>query len=310
MKNKIVILDALTLGDDVDLLSFKEFGELKIYQTTTYEETIKHIDDANIVITNKVVIDKSIIDKTDIDLICIAATGMNNIDLDYAKQKNIVVKNVKGYSTASVTQLTFSFALNFLQKLNYFDNYVKSKQWCDSPVFTNLSQVFSELDNKTWGIIGLGAIGENVAKIAKTFGCYVQYYSTSGMNKNTNYDMVSLETLLKTSDIISIHAPLNDTTNNLLNKTNLKYIKDGSIILNLGRGGIVNEADIANEVDKREIYFGTDVVSKEPIEKDNPLLKVVNKDRVLYTPHIGWASRESRIRLIEYIKENIKEFLL
>jgi glycerate dehydrogenase len=310
MNNKIAILDALTLGDDIDLSIFDQFGSVESFQTTSYEETIKHIGDANIIITNKVIIDKKIMDQTNIDLICIAATGMNNVDLDYAKEKEIRVKNVVGYSTASVLQLTFALALGFAQKIKQYDNYVKDGSWAKSPVFTNLSQPMIELDNKTWGIIGLGSIGLSVANIAKSFGCNVQYYSTSGMNNNTQYNSVSLEELLKTSDIISVHSPLNNDTNNLLNKDNLVLLKDSTILLNLGRGGIVNEQDIANEVDSREIYYGCDVVSKEPIEKDSPLLKVDNKDRLLFTPHIAWATKEARVRLINSIKDNIKEFLI
>jgi lactate dehydrogenase-like 2-hydroxyacid dehydrogenase len=310
MENKIVILDALTLGDDIDLSIFDEFGSVTIYQTTSKEETLSHISDANIVITNKVIIDKEIMDKTNIGLICIAATGMNNVDLEYAKEKGIEVKNVVGYSTHSVAQLTFSLALNLAQRIAYYDEYVKSGAWSDSLVFTNLSQPFNEISNKTWGIIGLGTIGKEVAKIAKAFNCNVQYYSTSGMNKDSEYKSVSLHELLETSHFISIHSPLNNDTYNLLNNTNIPLIKDGAILLNLGRGGIVNEQYIANELDKREIYFATDVVSKEPIEKDSPLLKIVNKNRVLFTPHIAWASKEARVRLINLIKDNIKQYLL
>lgn len=307
---KIVILDALTLGDDIDLGIFSEFGDVTIFQTTSKDETISNISDADIVITNKVVIDKDVIDNTNIKLVCVAATGMNNINLEYAKQKNIEVKNVVGYSTASVAQLTFSIALQFIQQISYYDQYVKSKQWCRSKVFTNISKPFYELEGKTWGIIGLGNIGKRVATIAQSFGCNTNYYSTSGTNNNTNYNSISLEELLSNSDIISIHSPLNDTTLNLINKTNLTLLKDKTIILNLGRGGIVNEQDIANELDTREIFYGTDVVTKEPISIESDLLKVVNKDRLIITPHIAWASKEARVRLINMIKDNIKEFIL
>lgn len=310
MNNKVVILDALTLGSDIDLSIFEQFGVVESFQTTSYEQTIQHIADANIVITNKVIIDKSIIDKTNIKLICIAATGMNNVDLEYAKEQNICVKNVVGYSTSSVAQLTFAMALNFAQKINQHDNYVKEGNWSKSPVFTNLSQPMMEIDGKTWGIIGLGSIGTNVANIAKSFGCNVQYYSTSGMNKNTNFKNVQLNNLLETSDIISIHCALNNTTNNLLNKDNLSLLKNSAILLNLGRGGIVNEVDIANELDTKELFYGCDVVSKEPIEINSPLLKVKNTDRILFTPHIAWATKEARVRLINNIKDNIKGFLL
>jgi len=310
MKNiKIALLDAKTLGDDISLNLFNEFGDVKIYQTTTKEQTVQNIGNANIVITNKVVIDKHVLDNTNIKLICVAATGMNNVDLEYAKNKNIIVKNVVGYSSASVTQLTFSIALAFIQKVSFYDNYGKNS-WCDSDIFTNISKPFYELEGKTWGIIGFGNIGKRVSVIAEAFGCNIQYYSTSSMNKNTNYNSVDLNTLLSTSNIISVHSPLNKQTDNLINKTNIHMIKDNTILLNLGRGGIVNEYDIATELDKREVYYGTDVVSKEPIEKKSPLLNIVNKDQLIITPHIAWASIESRNKLLSLIKVNINEFIV
>jgi len=306
---KIVILDNKTLGKDVSIEGLKGFGELVTYETTTYEETLNRVKDSQIVITNKVVIDKEIIDNSDIKLICVAATGMNNIDLEYAKQKGIEVKNVAGYSTSSVVQLTLSFVLQFVQKIDFYDNYGK-EHWKDSPIFTNLDKPFYELDGKTWGIIGLGEIGRGVAKVASAFNTNVQYYSTSGKNNNNEYKNVSLEELLTTSDIITIHAPLNEQTLNLLNKDNLQKVKKGTMIINLGRGGIVNEQDITDTINSgQDIYYGTDVVSKEPILKENPLLSIENKDRLMITPHIAWASIEARKRLIAGIESNIREFL-
>ena len=215
---KIVFLDRKTLGDDITLEQFDKFGEIITYESTKPSQTVQRLKGATIVITNKVIIDKDIMDNSDIKLICVAATGMNNIDLDYAKQKDIVVKNVVGYSTASVAQLTFSFALQFIQQISYYDNYVKSGGWENSEIFTNLDRSFYELTGKTWGIVGLGNIGKSVAKIASAFGCNIQYYSTSGANNNTTYSKQSLEDLLKISDIISIHSPLNEKTLNLINK--------------------------------------------------------------------------------------------
>jgi len=307
---KISILDAKTFGSDANLEVFNTLGTIQTYQTTNYEETLSHINDASVVITNKVVIDKHIMDNSSLKLICVAATGMNNIDLDYAKQKGIVVKNVVGYSTASVAQLTFALALEFIAHIPYYNNYTSSKQWCKSDIFTNLDKPFYELEDKTWGIIGLGNIGSKVASIASSFGCNVQYYSTSGVNKNKEYKSVSLEELLKTSDIISIHCALNDVTNNLINNSNLSMIKDDTIILNLGRGGIVNEQDISNTIDSNRLFYGTDVVTKEPIEESNPLMSILNKDRVIITPHIAWASKQARIRLINSIKDNISSFTI
>ncbi len=306
---KIVFLDRATLGFDINLEGFNKFGEVVIYDVTKPNETLTRVEDADIVVTNKVVIDKEIMDNSNLKLICIAATGMNNVDLEYAKVKGVEVKNVAGYSTASVTQLTFSYVFYFIQKLDYYTSYVNKGNWQKSEIFTHIDKPFFELENKNWGIIGLGNIGENVARIAKSFGCNVNYYSTSGNNKNTNYTQMTLEELLKTSDIVSIHCPLNNQTQNLLNKTNLNIMKDGAILMNLGRGGIINEEDLAKIIDEKELYCGIDVVVKEPIEDISPLLKVENKDRLALTPHIGWASTEARNRLVNLIIKNIEKYI-
>lgn len=306
---KIVILDRLTLGLDIDVSVFEKFGEVVSYDFTKEDETLARINDADIVITNKVVIDKNHMDNSNIKLICITATGMNNVDLVHAKEKNIEVKNVAGYSTSSVVQVAFSMIFYFVQKLNYYKSYVDGGNWQKASIFTHIDEPFFELANKRVGIIGLGEIGRDFAKKAKAFDCEVVYYSTSGKNNNSEYKSVSLDELLKTSDIISINAPLNENTKDLLNYENMKYIKEGVILLNLGRGGIINEDHLAKIIDEKEIYCGIDVVSVEPILESNPLLKVKNKNRLLLTPHIGWASIESRNRLIGMVAKNIENFL-
>jgi glycerate dehydrogenase len=306
---KIVILDRATLGSDINIDIFKEFGELVSYDKTSENETKQRVKDADIVITNKVVLRKEQIDDSAIKLICITATGTDNVDLEYAKNKNIAVKNVADYSTSSVVQVAFAMIFYFVQKLNYYKTYVDNGEWEKSPAFTHIDEIFHELDNKRVGVIGFGNIGENLAKKAQAFDCEVVYYSTSGRNSNSNYKRVELDELLQTSDIISIHCPLNDDTRNLLTYENMKNIKEGAILLNLGRGGIINEDDLAKLIDEKEIYCGIDVVSKEPIQSSNPLLKVKNKDRLLLTPHIGWGSSESRNRLIKKVAQNIKDFL-
>jgi lactate dehydrogenase-like 2-hydroxyacid dehydrogenase len=306
---KIVILDRATLGSDINIDIFKEFGELVSYDKTSENETKQRVKDADIVITNKVVLRKEQIDDSAIKLICITATGTDNVDLEYAKSKNIAVKNVADYSTSSVVQVAFAMIFYFVQKLNYYKDYVNNGEWEKSPAFTHIDEIFFELDNKRVGVIGFGNIGENLAKKAQAFDCEVVYYSTSGRNSNSNYKRVELDELLQTSDIISIHCPLNDDTRNLLTYENMKNIKEGAILLNLGRGGIINEDDLAKLIDEKEIYCGIDVVSKEPIQSSNPLLKVKNKDRLLLTPHIGWGSSESRNRLIKKVAQNIKDFL-
>lgn len=306
---QIVILDRATLGFDIDVNIFSKFGNVTSYDSTKENETAQRVKNADIVLTNKVVIGKNEIDNSNIKLICITATGMNNVDLEYAKEKNIAVKNVAGYSTSSVVQVGFSMILYFVQKLNYYKKYVDEGNWQKNELFTHIDEPFFELDKKRVGIIGLGEIGRNFAKKAKAFDCEVVYYSTSGKNNSNEYKSISLDELLKTSDIISIHAPLNENTKNLLTHENMKNMKDGAILLNLGRGGIINENDLAKLIDEKEIYCGIDVVSKEPIEKSNPLLKVKNKNRLLLTPHIGWASIEARTRLVNMVAKNIEDFI-
>ena len=306
---KIVILDRATLGFDIDMSIFETLGEVESFDVTNETQTINRVKNADIVITNKVVISKEVMDNSNLKLICISATGTNNVDLEYAKQKNIQVKNVAGYSSSSVVQLAFSMIFYFVQKLNYYKKYVDEGNWQKSQIFTHIDKPFFELDGKKVGIIGLGDIGRNFAKKAKAFDCEVVYFSTSGKNSNDEYKRVELSELLNSCDIISIHCPLNENTKDLLNYENMKNIKDGTILLNLGRGGIINESDLAKIIDEKEIYCGIDVVSVEPILENNPLLKVENKDRLLLTPHIGWASVEARNRLVHMVAENIKEFL-
>ncbi|QKJ27810.1 D-2-hydroxyacid dehydrogenase [Aliarcobacter cibarius] len=306
---KIVILDRKTLGYDVSVDIFSKFGEVISYDTTKVNETKDRIKNADIILTNKVYVGKDELENSSIKLICVTATGMNNVDLEYTKEKNIEVKNVAGYSTSSVIQLAFSMIFYFVQKLTYYKKYVDEQNWQKSDTFTHIDVPFLELDNKRVGIIGLGEIGRDLAKKAKAFNCEIVYYSTSGQNTNSEYKSVTLEELLKTSDIISIHAPLNEKTKDLLGYKELNLIKEGAILLNLGRGGIINEADLAKILDEKDIFCGLDVVSKEPIEETNPLLKVVNKQRLLMTPHIAWASVEARKRLIEKVAKNIEDFL-
>jgi len=305
----VVLLDRQTLGKDINLKKLKQFGEIKTYDTTSKNEVLDRVRNADIVITNKVKITKETMKNSNIKLICIAATGTNNIDLEYAKKLNIPVKNVADYSTSSVAQVTFSLVLELIQKTTYYTDYVENGGWEKSPIFTHLEKPFFEIEGKKWGIIGLGNIGKKVASIAEAFGADVNYYTTSGTNYNTQYNSLDLNELLKTSDIISIHSPLNEKTKNLLNKKNLTKLKDKSILVNVGRGGIINEEDLAKVIDKKEIYCALDVLEKEPIDKYNPLRCIKEKERLIMTPHIGWASIEARNRLIDGVVKNIEEFI-
>ncbi|MGM9997598.1 D-2-hydroxyacid dehydrogenase [Campylobacter lanienae] len=307
---KIVCLDADTLGNDVDLDSvFGKFGEFVSYNMTDETQTIQRLQNADIVLTNKVLITKDVIAKTNLKLICVTATGVNNIDLVAAKEANIPVKNVAGYSTNSVVQQTFANILAIRNSTSYYENYGKNSDgWAKSPIFVNLDKPIFELSGKKFCVVGLGTIGLEVAKVAQAFGCEVSYYSTSGNNSNSNFKRVSFDEVLK-SDIISIHAPLNENTKNLFNSQALNQLKDGAMLVNSGRGGIVDEEYMAKLIDDREIYFITDVLEKEPIVANHPLLKVKNKDRLMITPHIAWASVEARRKLIELSAKNIEDFI-
>ena len=307
---KIVFLDRKTLGKDINLDRFNTLGDVTIFETTKDNETLNRVQNSDIIITNKVVIDKQIMEKSNIKLICVTATGMNNIDLEYAKTRGIEVRNVVGYAKSTVAQLTITLALHFIQKLDYYKKYVESGNWEKSDIFTNLDEPFYELENKNWGIIGLGNIGKRVAKIAEAFGCNINYYSSSGMNTNTEYNQVTLEELLKNSDIISIHSPLNETTLNLINKSNLNLLKDKAILINVGRGGIINEYDLADAIDgEKTLYCGLDVISEEPIKSNNPLNNIQNKEQLVITPHIAWASIEARNKIVDITFDNIKKYV-
>ena len=308
---KICILDALTLGQDIDLDVFEQFGELAVYAATSPEETVERIRDREIIITNKVVLDGSRLQQApEVKLICVTATGTNNIDLDYTQNRGITVCNVAGYSTRSVVQHTFAMLFYLLDSPAYYDHYVKSGQYIESPIFTHLGRSFWELYGKTWGIIGLGTIGQAVANVAREFGCRVIYYSTSGKNHSPDFPRVELEELLRRADVVSIHAPLNEQTFNLLHYHRLHLMKPHAILLNLGRGGIVNEADLARILDEDHLGGAAlDVLEREPISSDNPLLKVRRQDRLFITPHIAWASQEARHTLVKEIALNIDNFL-
>jgi glycerate dehydrogenase len=306
---KIVILDALTYGD-TPLAGFESLGEVTIYKTTSAEETCERVKDAEVIVTNKVVINDAVMEAApSLKLICVAATGTNNIDHEAAARHGIVVKNVAGYSTDAVVQHTFSMLFYLMGHSRYYDEYVKSGSWQKEAVFAHIGPSFSELRGKTWGIIGLGEIGRNVARVASAFGANVCYHSTSGKNENSNFEKTTLSRLIENSDVISIHAPLNPSTENLISHSELLQMKDGAVLLNLGRGGIVDEDALSVIIDVKPIFVGLDVLAKEPMKTPHPLLAVKHLERLYITPHIAWTSREARDRLIAATIENIKTFV-
>ncbi len=308
---KIVLLDAKTLGDLKELEQLNKFGEVIVYQYTKSDEVSDRVGDAEIVITNKVIINKNVLDQAkNLKLICVAATGTNNINMVYAEEKGVSVMNVKGYSTDGVAQHTFALILHLLNHINLYDPYVKNKSYSASNIFTHHAWPIYELASMKFGIVGFGAIGQKVAEIANAFGAEVIFYSTTGKNTNKKFKNVSLTELLSTSDIVSIHAPMNETTVNLISYKEIKKMKSSAILINTGRGGIVNERDLAKALDEDLIRAAAlDVFEKEPLPEDNPLLLIRNRDRLITTPHVAWAGVESRKRLIEGICANIERFL-
>lgn len=308
MRN-IVLLDGKTMGTfDFSILS--ELGNFKYYDFTTEEEVVDRIKEANVIITNKVVLNENNLKEAkNLEIICEMATGYNNIDIEYARNNSIAVTNVAGYSTNTVVQHTFAVLLSLYNKIAYYDDYVKSGRYIDSDIFTHLDKPLNDISGKTFGIIGLGEIGKKVARIAEAFGAKVIYYSTSGKNSTDEFERVNFEELLNRSDIISIHAPLNERTLGLINYEAMKKMKKSVVLINMGRGPIVVEEDLAKAIDEDLISGAAlDVFEKEPINKDNMLLKVKNKEKLILTPHIAWASIESRTRLFNEMVENIKAF--
>ena len=300
---KIVFLDAKSIGEDIDLSGFDALGEVVKYDFTTDEEVPKRAADADIIIVNKVNINEKTIGGAEhVKMVCVTATGTNNLDKEYLESRRIIWHNVAGYSTESVTQHTFAMVFYLLEKLRYYDDYVEDEKYIDDTVFTHFANRFFELSGKTWGIIGLGNIGRRVAGIAKSFGCRVIYYSTSGKNHNKEYEEVDFDTLLAESDILSVHAPLDENTQNLMDKDAFEKMKNTAIFLNLGRGPIVVEADLADALEQGRIAAaGLDVLCIEPMSPDNPLRRIKDSDKLLITPHIGWASVEARTRLMQTI---------
>ena len=307
---KIVFLDAKTIGEDIDLSGFDALGEVVKYGFSTTEEARERSKDADVLILNKVQVNQQTIGEADhLKLVCVTATGTNNLDKEYLDKRGIAWRNVAGYSTESVAQHTFAMLFYLLEKLPYYDDYVKSEKYVNDVSFTHFAKAFHELSGMTYGIIGLGSIGRRVADIAKAFGCRVIYYSTSGRNSQPGYERVDFDELLEQSDIVSIHAPLDENTLGLMNKEAFAKMKNSAILLNVGRGPIINEADLAEALNNKTIAAaGLDVLSVEPMQEDNPLRGIKDSELLLITPHIAWAGVEARNRLMGIILGQIKEF--
>lgn len=307
---KLVFLDTQTLGSDLDLSAFDSLGEVVKYPFSSPEEVPSRIQDADVIILNKVRIDEAAIGSAqNLKLVCVTATGTNNLDKDYLASRQIAWKNVAGYSTESVAQHTFAMLFYLLEKLRYYDDYVKNDHYTNDVSFTHFGETFHELQGQTWGIIGLGNIGRRVASIAEAFGAKVIYSSPSGNAPQDGYHQVDLDTLLADSDIISVHAPLNEYTEKLMNADAFQKMKSSCIFLNLGRGAIVDEQALYDALNNHEILAaGLDVLCAEPMSEQNPLRAIKDSRKLLITPHIAWASVEARTRLMDIIFHQIKDY--
>ena len=305
---KIVFLDAATMGD-TPLDEIASLGEFTSYPMSTPEEALERVSDCEVLIVNKIKVNANLIDAAPrLRLICEAATGVNNIDLEAAAGRGIPVRNVAGYSTDSVVQLTWMHILSLTGNAPYFDGAVKSGAYSRSGIFTDLSQPFLELAGKTLGIIGLGAIGTKVARLGQAFGMNVIYYSTSGTSHSSEFPSVPIERLMGEADVISVHAPYNEHTAGLVGREELAMMKPTAFIVNMGRGGIVDETALAEAIDTASIGGAAlDVYVREPLPQDSPLLHTSHPERLRFTPHTAWASVEARARLAHCIAENIRK---
>jgi len=306
---KVVLLDIDTLGEDLSLDMMDSLGEVVKYKMTREDEVIERISDAYVVVTNKVLLNEAKLSYAkNLKLICVTATGYDNIDIQYCKNNNIAVCNVKGYSTDSVMQLTVSLAMSLLMHLKEYDEYVKDGSYTRSGVQNCLYPVFYELGSLTWGIIGLGGIGERVAGVAKALGANVITYTRTPKD---GYDCVEIDELLKRSDIISIHTPLNNGTKNLISRERIALMKKNAILINVARGAVVDEEALVDAViEKRIGGVGIDVYSKEPLEEDHPYRKIFDYKNVILTPHMAWGAYEARVRCMQEVKKNIESFFL
>lgn len=308
---KIVVLERNSVGEDVDVSLYEKFGEVVCYPNTVKDDAAEKVKDADIIIANKAPMNEETLkDAPNVKLICEFATGYDNVDLTYCKSRGIRVANVVNYSTDAVAQHTFALYLYLAESLRHYDDYVKSGVYGAQSRFSNFDIPFTELTDKTWGIIGMGNIGRKTAKIAKAFGCKVIFYSVTGKSSCTDYEQVDFDTLLGESDVLSLHCPLSNLTKNLIDLEAMKKMKKTAYLINVARGPVVNNQDLYTALEEGLIAgAGLDVLEKEPITQDNPLARIQDSRKLFITPHLAWASTEARTRLVKEVYLNIEAFL-
>ncbi len=305
---KISILDASTLGDDLDLSVFEKYGEVAIFGTTPADEVEKNIGDSDVIVINKIKINESNLKNAkNLKLVLEMATGFDNIDLNYCKEHGIAVCNVVGYSTMSVSQITVSMALSLISNMTSFSRDCADGTYSNGKVANILTPTYHDIAGKTWGIVGYGNIGKQVARVAEALGCKIIAYKRTPVDE---VECVDIDTLCATADIISIHTPLNDGTRNLINADRIAMMKDNAIVVNVARGAVCDESVLADAVLNKKIYgLGVDVYTEEPFKASHPFTKIAGLDNVILTPHMAWGSYESRVRCRDEAILNLEAFL-
>ena len=305
---KIVVLDAKTLGEDISVESLSEFGELAVYPSTEQSEVAARVKDADCIVLNKQKINEaSIGEAKNLRLVAVTATGYDNIDTAYCKSRGIAVVNIRGYSTDAVTEVTVAMALSLFTHLNEYNRFVKSGDYTASGIANRLVPVYREIAGKTWGIVGYGNIGRRVATVAKALGCRVV---ATARTPKPDVEMLSLQELCRVSDVISLHTPLTNETRGMIGDRELRLMKPTAILINVARGAVMDEeAAVRALLENRLGGLGVDVYSKEPFPADSPYTLLSNCDRACLTPHMAWGAYETRLRVVEEIKENIRAFL-
>ena len=308
---KIVVLERNSVGTDVSVDCYKDFGEVTCYRNTVAADAAEKVKDADIIIANKCPMNENTLkDAPKVKLICEFATGFDNVDLEYCKKRGIRVANVRDYCTGAVAQHTFSLALYLIEHIRHYDDYVKGGEYSAQDRFSNFDLPYADLEGKIWGIIGMGNIGRRVAKIAEAFGCKVLFHSVTGKSTCTEYEQVSFRELLERSDVLSLHCPLSDLTTNLMDKEAFSLMKPTAVLINVARGPVVNGADLYEALIQGQIAAaGLDVLEEEPISVTHPLYQIKDSNKLIITPHMAWASIEARTRVVEEVYRNIEAFL-
>lgn len=307
-KINIAVLDASTLGSDIDFSVFERFGKVEVYLRTDERQIRFRIMDADVIIANKIKLNsKTLAGAKKLKLICVTATGYDNVDLSYCRMAGIAVCNVRGYSTESVAQITAAMALSLVNNIQRYDRYVKDYSYTQSGVENHLEPVFHEMSSLTWGIVGLGGIGERVANIAESFGCRVLAFKR---RPDPLYECVPLEELCRRSDIISIHLPLTSQTRNIIDSEMIACMKPSAVVINVARGAVADEAALVNAMAEGRIAgLGIDVYSEEPLRATSPYIRLMDMPNVIFTPHMAWGAYEARVRCMDEIVKNIEAFL-